>query len=251
MKKYSRTIKIHQILKSNFLSKTTWNRNKIINYNYEYIRTIQGKVKHDPEVKKIVDFMDAKIADKMDKQIGVLKTAWDRRSNRESNIGNWFTDAIKEHFKTDIAFQNSGGIRKDLSAGPITIRDVWEISPFANTIEIIKVRGDTLKQMMQWRVRHSHDLLQTSGMKRVYNSKTDSLLELTVNGKKIEKHATYTIATNNYITGHAKRFFGIPASELNIKYTGIVGRDVLIEDIKDKETIHSEVEGRIIDVANK
>lgn len=225
--------------------------NKIINYNYEYIRTIQGKVKPDPEVKKIVDSLDAKIADKMDKQIGVLKTAWDRRSNRESNIGNWFTDAIKEHFKTDIAFQNSGGIRKDLSAGPITIRDVWEISPFANTIEIIKVRGDTLKQMMQWRVRHSHDLLQTSGMKRVYNSKTDSLLELTVNGKKIEKHATYTIATNNYITGHAKRFFGIPASELNIKYTGIVGRDVLIEDIKDKETIHSEVEGRIIDVANK
>jgi len=225
--------------------------NTIKYYNYKYLETVVGKVEPDPAVKKVVDSLDAQVAERMDQKIGVLEADWERRPHSDSNIGNWFTDALREHFKTDIAFQNSGGIRKDLAAGPITIRDIWEISPFSNTIEIIKVRGDTLRQMMIHRVQDPHDLLQTSGMKRVYNSETDSLHKLTINGQKVDDDQFYTIAINNYIVGHAKRFFGISADKLQIRYTGIIGRDVLIKDVKEADTIKSKVENRIVDLANK
>lgn len=226
-------------------------KNRIENYNYEFIRTIVGRVKPDPEVKKVVDSLDAKIAQRMDKKIGTLERGWIRSSRDDANIGNWITDALREDFDTDIAFHNSGGIRKNLSAGPITVRDIWEICPFDNTVEIITVDGQTLKGIVKWRIENPRDLLQTSGMKRVFNSKTDSLLELKIHGRQIMNEKKYTIATNNYITGHAKRFFGIPSEELNIKHTGILVRDVLIEDVKDKQIISGKkIEDRIVDVAH-
>ncbi|MCF7886141.1 MAG: bifunctional metallophosphatase/5'-nucleotidase [Candidatus Marinimicrobia bacterium] len=225
--------------------------NRVINYDYEYIRTILGRVKPDQKVNKVVDSLDALIAARMDRQISYLQTDWTRSSRGESNIGNWFTDAIRERFNTDIAFQNSGGIRKGLSAGPITERDIWEICPFDNTVEIISVKGDTLTQMIRWRIEHPRDLLQTSGMKRIYNGQTDSLLKVIINGQPIDPDQTYTIATNNYITGHSQRFFGFSAAELQIEHTGIVGRDVLIEAAEKADTINSQIEGRIMDVATK
>lgn len=226
-------------------------KNEIINHNYEFIRTIVGKVTPNKEVKHIVDSLDAKIAERMNKKIGTLKNDWIRDSRDESNIGNWFTDAIREHFEADIAFQNSGGIRKNLSAGPITVRDIWEICPFDNTVEIVQVDGKTLKEIMQWRAENPRDLLQVSGLKWVYNSDEKKMKELTVNGQKVDNDREYTIATNNYITGHAERFFGRPVSELDIKHTGIIGRDILLQDVQEKGVISGHKENRIIDVASE
>ncbi|HMA61636.1 MAG TPA: bifunctional UDP-sugar hydrolase/5'-nucleotidase [bacterium] len=224
-------------------------KNEIINHNYEFIRTIVGKVPPNKKVKHIVDSLDARIAERMNQKIGTLKNDWIRDSRDESNIGNWFTDAMRRHFNTDIAFQNSGGIRKNLSAGPITVRDIWEICPFDNTVEIVKVDGEALKAIMEWRADNPRDLLQVSGLKWTYNSKKEEMIELTVNGKEVDEDQEYTIATNNYITGHAERFFGRPASKLDIKHTGVIGRDILIEDVKKQGVISGQKENRIIDVA--
>ena len=84
----------------------------------------------------------------MNKVIGELKTPWVRNSRGESNIGNWIADATREYFQTDIAFHNSGGIRKGPNAGQIRIRDIWEISPFDNTIMIIQISGDQLLHLL-------------------------------------------------------------------------------------------------------
>ena len=44
-----------------------------------------------------------------------------RKYNQESTIGNLLTDFMRSASKSDIAFLNSGAIRADLNAGPVTL----------------------------------------------------------------------------------------------------------------------------------
>jgi 2',3'-cyclic-nucleotide 2'-phosphodiesterase (5'-nucleotidase family) len=186
------------------------------------------------------------IAGEMNKVIGKLKSPWICNSRGESNIGNWIADVTRAYFQTDIAFQNSGGIRKGLAAGPITVRDIWEISPFDNTIVIVRVTGIQLLNILDWRIKNPRDLLQTSGLTRFYNTKNKTLIEATVNGNPIIPDKIYTIATNNYILGHIERFFGLSEKDVLVEDTGVIGRDILLLAVKKQKIIDTKIEGRLV-----
>ncbi|HDP67772.1 MAG TPA: bifunctional metallophosphatase/5'-nucleotidase [Candidatus Marinimicrobia bacterium] len=219
---------------------------RIIRYEYELIETVVKNITPSAAVAHIVDSLEAGIETEMNRIIGELKTDWVRSSRGESNIGNWIADAICHHFKADIAFQNSGGIRKGLNAGPIRVRDIWEISPFDNTIVLVTVTGEQLLQILNWRIQHPRDLLQQSGIRRVYDGVSKTLLEASVNGEPIDLQQKYVIATNNYIVGHIDRFFGLSAEDVEIHDTGIIGRDVLIQTVEEQPIVDSRTDGRLI-----
>ncbi|MBU4444004.1 bifunctional metallophosphatase/5'-nucleotidase [bacterium] len=223
----------------------------ITDYQYQLIETVAGNIKSSPAVARIVDSLEATIEGEMNKIIGELKTPWVRNSRGESNIGNWIADATREYFQTDIAFHNSGGIRKGLSAGPVKVRDIWEISPFDNTIMIMQISGDQLLHLLDWRIKNPRDLLQTSGIKRIYNSQRKILIEATVNGEPIVSDKVYSIATNNYIIGHIDRFLGLNIDDITVKDTGIIGRDILVKAVAKQKVINSATGGRLIFTTDK
>ncbi|MFZ4621843.1 MAG: bifunctional metallophosphatase/5'-nucleotidase, partial [Bacteroidota bacterium] len=129
----------------------------------------------DPVVEAKVNEFESMAAKEMNEVIGVLKTDWKKEGRGESNMGNWITDALREYAKTDIAFQNSGGIRKEMLAGNIMVRDLWEISPFGNTLATFNVDGATLRSMIQFQLSMKEESMQFSGIKAVYR---------TVNGER-------------------------------------------------------------------
>jgi len=210
------------------------------------IETVVKNITPSASVARIVDSLESNITVEMDRVIGDLKTPWVRNSRGESNIGDWINDVTREYFKADIAFQNSGGIRKGLNAGLIKVRDIWEISPFDNTIVLVTVSGEQLIHILEWRIHNPRDLLQQSGIHRVYDMSAKTLVEATVNGAAIIPEKQYTIATNNYIVGHIDRFFGLTESDVIIKDTGIVGRDILLEAAEKQNVINSNTDGRLI-----
>jgi len=218
----------------------------ITEYDYELIETVVKNITPSASVARIVDSLESNITVEMDRVIGDLKTPWVRNSRGESNIGDWINDVTREYFKADIAFQNSGGIRKGLNAGLIKVRDIWEISPFDNTIVLVTVSGEQLIHILEWRIHNPRDLLQQSGIHRVYDMSAKTLVEATVNGAAIIPEKQYTIATNNYIVGHIDRFFGLTESDVIIKDTGIVGRDILLEAAEKQNVINSNTDGRLI-----
>ena len=218
----------------------------ITDYRYQLIETVAGNIKASSAVAHIVDSLEAIIEGEMNEVIGELKTPCVRNSKGESNIGNWIADATREHFQTDIAFHNSGGIRNGLSGGPIQVRDIWEISPFDNTIMIMQISGDQLLHLLNWRIKHPRDLLQTSGIKRIYNTQRKILTEATVHGEPIVSDKVYTIATNNYIIGHIDRFLGLHIDDVTVEDTGIIGRDILIKAVAKQKVINSATGGRLI-----
>ncbi|MFP4546669.1 MAG: bifunctional metallophosphatase/5'-nucleotidase [Fidelibacterota bacterium] len=222
--------------------------NAIESYDYDFIRTEVKKVTPNPEVAQLVDSLESKIRETMDQQIGTLKKDWLRTSRDESNIGNWICDVTRQKFDVDIALQNSGGIRKNLPAGPIKVRDIWEISPFDNSIQIFHLSGKELLDMINYRLENPRDLLQVSGMKIYYDGKTGKLVKLTVGGQPVDPGKSYSIATNNYIMSHSQRFFGIDPETLDIEETNYLGRDVLLEALEKNPVVSGEKEDRIIDV---
>ena len=132
---------------------------RIYSYNYKLIETELGKVRPLQPVAHVVDSLEATIEKEMNKTIGTLKTPWIRNSRSESNLGNWITNVMRNSFNVDMAFQNSDGIRKGLGAGPIKVRDIWEISPFDNTIMRVTITDSQLKNLLQWRIKNPRDLL--------------------------------------------------------------------------------------------
>ena len=219
----------------------------ITSYSYKSIETKTGNVRPSQAVARVVDSLEATIAVEMDKIIGQLVTDWKRDSHGESNIGDWICDATRTYFNADMAFMNSGGIRKDLKAGPIRVRDLWEISPFDNTIDKIEVTGKQLKFMIQYRLDNPRDLLQVSGLNYEYNPADNKIVKLTVGDKTVRDDQNYTFVTNNFVTGQFERFFGIAPSAVKITPTDIIGRDILIGAVKDQKRIDSRVENRIVE----
>ena len=49
-----------------------------------------------------------------------------------SQVGCFYTHALRKQMNVDAAFQNSGGVRSVLDYGDITVREIYEISPFNN-----------------------------------------------------------------------------------------------------------------------
>jgi 5'-nucleotidase len=52
-------------------------------------------------------------------------------------------------FESDIALQNAGGVRIDIPAGEVTIADVYELLPFANTIVNLEMSGTEVAAVIE------------------------------------------------------------------------------------------------------
>lgn len=75
----------------------------------------------------------------------------DRNRVEESNIGNFIADAFLDSWegKADMAFINNAGIRSVLVEGTITGEDIFNILPFNNTIDKIRIKGKDIKATLE------------------------------------------------------------------------------------------------------
>lgn len=207
----------------------------------KYVETVAGKLKPSKDVAEIVNKYEFDIAEAMDEIIGTLEKPWTRGGN-ESNLGNWISDAFRMATDADIAMMNDGGIRKNLDAGPIKVRDIWEISPFGNTLVTFEWTGKELMEALDFMAKQGRSM-QISGMDVMLGRK-EGLIDILVNKSPVDPDKVYTICLNNYSASQAEKYFG--KSINNMKETGLIDRDVLIEAVKKEPIINSEIEGRVI-----
>lgn len=60
-----------------------------------------------------------------------------------------FLEQARQYFEADLALINAGGVRIDLPAGPLTVKDVHTLLPFSNTLVQLKVPGSVLKSALE------------------------------------------------------------------------------------------------------
>ncbi|MCB2205501.1 5'-nucleotidase C-terminal domain-containing protein [bacterium] len=212
--------------------------------------TVVADVTPDPVVGALVEELESEVAAGLSEQIGTLETDWKRSREGESNIGNWETDVMRAYAKADVAFQNSGGIRKDLDAGPITLRDIWEIAPFGNHFVMFQVSGAQLREMIHHQAMVTGEFCQVSGLAYTFDYEapaTQRIRRATVNGRNIKNDEVYSVVTSNYVGGHLHDVFGLPEAEIEVHEVlpTHVDRDVFIDAVRKQKNVRSQVEGRI------
>jgi 2',3'-cyclic-nucleotide 2'-phosphodiesterase (5'-nucleotidase family) len=201
----------------------------------------------DEEAKTIIKGF----TEEVDKEMGqvISESAVDllkSTTEPDSDIGNWFTDAMRRQSGTDVAFQNTAGIRSEIRKGPVKIRDVYQVMPFENTLVKLTMTGEQLKRLIADNLSGSFSKLQVSGLKVSFKTpaKTPGNVVIEKDGKLVNDADKLTVATNNYLTtgGTGGKVFNEAERSED---TMMPIRDLLLKDIKANPVKSAPERGRI------
>jgi 5'-nucleotidase / UDP-sugar diphosphatase len=148
------------------------------------------------------------------KPIGRTNVALDARSKenrtRETNVGNFISDAFRKATAADIGFMNGGSVRADGIIGPgrLTMRDLLSMLPFKNKLVKIELTGATLRAALEHGVSRSAEdsepggFPQISGIQFSFDATRppgSRLVEVKVNGLPLNDAKKYTLTTTQFI----------------------------------------------------
>lgn len=73
--------------------------------------------------------------------------------NRETQIGNFYADAFRHYYNSDIGFINGGGVRDGFSVGDITYDTLYKMAPFGNFGCVIEATGSQILDYLEFGAR--------------------------------------------------------------------------------------------------
>ncbi|QQE73316.1 bifunctional metallophosphatase/5'-nucleotidase [Brevibacillus composti] len=226
------------------------------------IKEYDESVQADPEVEKMVQEITQKIDEVMNVVIAKSEVPLDGDRSlvrkKETNVGNLITDIMLERTKSikgyeaDVALTNAGGIRTQLPAGDITKKGLYTLLPFPNTLVVVEVTGEELKQALENGVggveKGEGRFAQISGMSFTYNPNKpagERVIEVKVGGQPLDLNKTYKVATNDFLASGGDGYVSLQKPALN---TGLTLYSIVEEELIKRKTINPQVEGRIVEV---
>ncbi|MFX1355206.1 MAG: bifunctional metallophosphatase/5'-nucleotidase [Promethearchaeota archaeon] len=208
----------------------------------EYERWDTGEwvtVVPDPEVEAIVDYYEALIEEVQNEVIGETTTAITRDYRYESAMGDWVTDIMRDYndiVPIDFAFTNSGGLRADIDAGPITFGEVFEAQPFDNTLVIVELEGSEVYQVLEEGITGDHGVIQVSGLQFTfdYDAPVGSriigdVIDLST-GLPLDPATTYYVAVNDFMASGGDDYFTLAANPQMNSY--VLVRDLVVDWVR-------------------
>ena len=104
----------------------------------------------------------------------------------ETNLGDLVCDALRDYYETDIAICNGGGIRADIPAGSITLKEILTTQPYYLKTSVIDVTGrqiaDALELSCAYLPAENGGFLQVSGLSFTVDLSVESEVETDQDG---------------------------------------------------------------------
>ena len=160
-------------------------------------------------VSVIADSMQREIDREFDQVICTLKGNW-MRSESQSAIGTFLADAQREAAGAEVGFQNNGGIRRDVLAGPMTKKALFEVLPFRNILATFQLTGKQLRNIMVYNLEKKPGI-QIAGMSGRWRKRQDERVEftsITIGGKPLDEERSYACAASDFFVGEAQKYLG-------------------------------------------
>ncbi|XP_067845288.1 5'-nucleotidase-like [Heptranchias perlo] len=198
--------------------------------------------------------------------------------NRECNMGNLICEAMiyqnirkpDERFwnHVSICLTQGGGIRGPIDErsnnGTILVENILSVLPFGSTIDLLEVRGSTLKAAFEHSVRrygqNTGEFLQVSGVHVVFDLSRNSghrVAKLDVlcsdcrmpHYEPLDESKVYKIVTNSYIAGGGDGFTMLKNESLKHD-TGDTDLSVVSNYIREMQRVYPAIDGRISFIGN-
>ncbi len=191
---------------------------------------------------------EERIRQEFGRVIATLASDWRDSGRQESNVGSWIADALRARARADVAFVNSGSIRRDQPAGPLTALDVKEILPFENTLVTFELTGEQLRRIALNNARlaaHRGGILQISGLTYAWREVGDhvEVEDVRVAGEPARDGRVYRAAAPDYVCLQAKDYLAMDPP--TTRYAGVTVTDAVLEAAAAAGTIDARVEGRM------
>ena len=248
---------------------------QVLGYTFNQI-ILSSDVPEVEAVNEIIAGYQADLDAQMEEVIGQCASdiAWSSPLVRtqESPLGNLAADALRDYCDADIAIQNGGGIRAGLTAGDVTVGDIFAMLPFDNKVTLVEVTGQTVWDALENGVSGYPDTYgqfpQVSGIHYTFDGSKpagERIVSVTLpDGTPLDMDGWYTLACNDFMCGGGDGYtmFNVlnpedgsdgngemavqelPGCKL-VYRTNDYYRTVVSEYIKEQGSIAPALEGRI------
>ncbi len=181
------------------------------------------------------DFLEKQAAyeEEMEATLGGIVGVAKQDLNR-SELGQVAAEAFLYHYEADFGMMNGGGIRGEIAAGDILLKDVYRVLPFDNRPMLYEVSGAAIKAALEQSYNKNLPT-QVAGFVYEYdgNEETPAVAKLELaDGTPLDLDATYTVAMTSYLKGAYEAF----ADAKLVKDDKVVDSDLLaayIEAVKE------------------
>ena len=158
----------------------------------------------------MVDSLQADLEKVYSEVIGTVSADW-KRQNGPSAIGSFITEAQRVAAAADIAFMNIHGIRRDVPAGPVTKKTLFEVMPFRNVLVTFQLTGLQVRQALAHHIR-TDSKIQVTGLSATYRKEADGTVRIVsanVQGRALEDDRAYVCAASDFFVGQADKYLGL------------------------------------------
>ena len=142
----------------------------------------------DNDLKSTIDGYNESMSGMLDEVIGYA-----HRYHSKSEVGCFYTDALRQRMDVDVCFQNSGGIRGPLAEGDITVGSVYAFDPFNNNAMYFEMSVGEIKNFL----KVSGDGFYYSGIKLEQSG--NSVIIRDMNNNLLDNQEILSIGINDYI----------------------------------------------------
>lgn len=181
----------------------------------------------------------------------------DRYAFSETVLGQWVTDTMRQAATADIAFYNTGGLRTGISAGTVTMGNLYEVLPFDSTLCVVELTGRQILQVLEYGLMNSKvGMVQYSGITVVYDARGaegERVASVTLaDGTALFLDKRYKVAVNDFMAAGGDGFVMFREGA-NFRDTNILVRDFLVDTFRKQTTISltGDDRFRIIQVTGK
>jgi len=171
------------------------------------------------------------------------------RKQAESPVGNLVVDAHRWRANADVALAIAGIRETDPLDGKVTAADLVGLVPYGNDLVVLELPGDRLREAFrelsvtyrypdapEWWFGH------VSGARIVWDDRSESLVEATVDGESLTDDTTYTVAASAYFV-EADTLFSAFGPDDRIDTAG-AEHEALVEYARENG-IDAELDGRV------
>ncbi|OHD16963.1 MAG: hypothetical protein A2Y34_15735 [Spirochaetes bacterium GWC1_27_15] len=165
----------------------------------------------------------------------------------ENEFGNLICDALLNFTKTNVAFQNSGGIiDTTIDISKITRKSFDDAIKYDNSVIVVNMTGAEIKQALEFSTKRMGygSFLQVAGIRFTYSKTNGSISNIKIQDKELIEDNVYKVTINSWIADGGDGytvFKNIPfKNDLNI-----LVREVVYDYLEKSGNYKPYIDGRI------
>lgn len=183
-----------------------------------------------------------KVEQEMSRVLGIIPEDWIPDKYESTALSHWIADALKKEYQgiyhPDLAIINNGGLRKAIPAGPVTLRDMYELLPFNNTVVVFSCYGRDLLRFDELNrrlaVEKPHDICESTAPGYLGetdpNQDTEEPVRYDLGGRLLDPDAVYRVVSHDYIAGQWDKYLGF--KPFDVYDTGELILDAMIRQVE-------------------